>query len=200
MRRLECGGPIVGLFESATYEEETVTLTPGDWLIVFSDGVSEAMSATGEEFGESAHPRRASQSNTALEPQQLLEALFADVRDFAHGAAQSDDITAMVLRYGRMTALGRRRAARRLASGSSLAIVVWNGLYDCWLARGVEDYLLQARAARRRARPRRRDVDAMRATVQRRRGRRVALGVRHPASPGVRPATGSRLIATVRTA
>jgi serine phosphatase RsbU (regulator of sigma subunit) len=36
-----------------------------------------------------------------LQPQQLLDALFADVREFARGAAQSDDITAMVLRYGR---------------------------------------------------------------------------------------------------
>ena len=53
VRRLECGGPIVGLFEAATFEEETVTLTAGDWLIVFSDGVSEAMSASGDEYGES---------------------------------------------------------------------------------------------------------------------------------------------------
>src|ERR1044072_5110384 len=34
-RRLERGGPIVGLFEGATYEEETVSLTVGDWLIVY---------------------------------------------------------------------------------------------------------------------------------------------------------------------
>src|SRR6188768_1632862 len=52
VRRLEVGGPIVGLFESATFGEETVQLTKGDWLIVFSDGVSEAMSAEGEEYGE----------------------------------------------------------------------------------------------------------------------------------------------------
>jgi serine phosphatase RsbU (regulator of sigma subunit) len=35
-----------------------------------------------------------------LEPQKLLEAMFSDVREFARGAAQNDDITAMVLRYG----------------------------------------------------------------------------------------------------
>jgi serine phosphatase RsbU (regulator of sigma subunit) len=98
-RRLECGGPIVGLFESASYEEETVTLAPGDWLIVFSDGVSEALSATGEEYGEGRIVSVAQRSLT-LEPQKLLEAIFADVREFARGAAQNDDITAMVLRYG----------------------------------------------------------------------------------------------------
>jgi sigma-B regulation protein RsbU (phosphoserine phosphatase) len=98
-RRLECGGPIVGLFESASYEEETVTLAPGDWLIVFSDGVSEALSATGEEYGE-GRILSVVQRNVELEPQKLLEAVFSDVREFARGAAQNDDITAMVLRYG----------------------------------------------------------------------------------------------------
>jgi phosphoserine phosphatase RsbU/P len=99
VRRLECGGPIVGLFDAATFEEETVTLQPGDWLIVFSDGVSEAMSASADEYGESRIVSLV-ERNKELEPRQLLEALFADVREFTRGAAQSDDITAMVLRYG----------------------------------------------------------------------------------------------------
>ena len=99
VRRLEQGGPIVGLFEMAAYDEETVTLAPGDWLIVFSDGVSEAMSATGDEYGDDRIVKCV-EANTSLEPRQLLEALFADVRLFATGAAQSDDITGMVLRYG----------------------------------------------------------------------------------------------------
>jgi phosphoserine phosphatase RsbU/P len=98
IRRLERGGPIVGLFEGASYEEETVNLTPGDWLIVFSDGVSEAMSASGEEYGEERIISVVT-ANTLAEPQQLLDALFLDVRRFATGAAQSDDITAMVLRF-----------------------------------------------------------------------------------------------------
>jgi phosphoserine phosphatase RsbU/P len=97
-RRLERGGPIVGLFEGATYEEETVTLAVGDWLIVYSDGVSEALSAEGEEYGES-RILTCVRRNLEMEPQALLDSLFADVRDFARGAAQSDDITAMVLRF-----------------------------------------------------------------------------------------------------
>jgi sigma-B regulation protein RsbU (phosphoserine phosphatase) len=97
-RRLERGGPIVGLFEAATYEEETVSLSPGEWLVVYSDGVSEALSADGEEYGES-RILDCVRRNENVEPQSLLESLFADVRDFAKGAAQSDDITAMVLRF-----------------------------------------------------------------------------------------------------
>jgi phosphoserine phosphatase RsbU/P len=99
VRRLERGGPIVGLFESATYEEEALKLTPGDWLVVFSDGISEAMSAAGDEYGE-ARIIDCVQRNKTLDPSRMLEALFSDVREFAKGAAQSDDITAMVLRYG----------------------------------------------------------------------------------------------------
>ena len=99
VRRLECGGPIVGLFETATFDEETVNLTAGDWLIVFSDGVSEAMSASGDEYGETRIVSCV-EGHKSMEPRQLLEALFADVRDFTRGAPQSDDITAMVLRYG----------------------------------------------------------------------------------------------------
>jgi serine phosphatase RsbU (regulator of sigma subunit) len=99
VRRLETGGPIVGLFEGATFEEETVQLARGDWLIVFSDGVSEALSTDGEEFGE-ARILETAQRNVAVQPPEMLQAIFADVRSFTRGAAQNDDITALVLRYG----------------------------------------------------------------------------------------------------
>jgi serine phosphatase RsbU (regulator of sigma subunit)/pSer/pThr/pTyr-binding forkhead associated (FHA) protein len=99
VRRLECGGPIVGLFDAATFDEETVSLSHGDWLVVFSDGVSEALSAADEEYGE-ARIVDVVRKNGEVQPQQMLQAIFTDVRDFAKGAAQSDDITALVLRFG----------------------------------------------------------------------------------------------------
>jgi phosphoserine phosphatase RsbU/P len=99
VRRLEVGGPIVGLFEHAVFEEETVLLAPNDWLIVFSDGVSEAMSASGDEYGEE-RILAVVDRESSLAPADLLKAIFADVRTFTKGAPQSDDITALVLRYG----------------------------------------------------------------------------------------------------
>lgn len=99
VRRLETGGPIVGLFEGALFAEETVALTPGDWLIVFSDGVSEAMSAGGDEYGEARILETVQRQMTA-DPPTMLQAIFSDVRAFTKGAAQSDDITALVLRFG----------------------------------------------------------------------------------------------------
>jgi sigma-B regulation protein RsbU (phosphoserine phosphatase) len=99
VRRLEVGGPIVGLFEGATFAEETVVLEPGDCLIVFSDGVSEAMSVNNDEYGEERILAVAQQKRDAP-PNDMLQALFSDVRAFTKGAPQSDDITALVLRYG----------------------------------------------------------------------------------------------------
>ena len=98
IKRLEKGGLILGLFEHATFEEETVALEPGDLLIAFSDGVTEAMSATGEEYGED-RLQACVEANRQKLPQDVLDAIFASVREFTTGAVQSDDVTALVLRY-----------------------------------------------------------------------------------------------------
>jgi phosphoserine phosphatase RsbU/P len=98
MRRLEEGGLILGIFENVTYEQGTVRLEPGDTIVVFSDGVSEALSAQNEEFGE---PRlqRLVEKNLSAGPQEMLEHLLEAVRDFTTGAVQNDDVTALVVRY-----------------------------------------------------------------------------------------------------
>ena len=67
--------------------------------MVFSDGVSEALSAGGEEYGE-ARILAVAEKQREASPNEFLQAIFADVRAFTKGAAQSDDITALVLRYG----------------------------------------------------------------------------------------------------
>lgn len=98
VRRLETGGLILGAFKDATFEEETVQLDPDDVLVVFSDGVTEAMNVDDVEFGE----ERLLASITAhreFPPTALLERILAAVHEFSTGAEQSDDVTAMVLRY-----------------------------------------------------------------------------------------------------
>ena len=85
------------MFEGATFEEETVELVAGDWLIVFSDGVSEAMSADGEEYGEARILQTRAEAHRRRAVRRCSQAIFADVREFTRGAAQNDDITALVL-------------------------------------------------------------------------------------------------------
>ena len=98
VERLETGGLILGLFEHATFEEETVRVSPGDILVTFSDGVTEALSLLGEEYGEERLLECATQFRDKSVP-ELLEGILASVRQFTAGAVQSDDVTALVLRY-----------------------------------------------------------------------------------------------------
>jgi sigma-B regulation protein RsbU (phosphoserine phosphatase) len=96
--RLDTGGMIVGLFPGADYQQETIQLGPSDTITIFSDGVSEALSVTGEEFGDDriAKATRPARTSTL---DWLLQELLSVLRTFTHGAAQNDDITAMVVRY-----------------------------------------------------------------------------------------------------
>ncbi len=98
VRRLDEGGPVVGLLEFAPYSQGAIKLETGDTVIVFSDGVSEALDAAGEEFGDD---RLIEVANRAGErsAQSLVDAIVAAVREFTKGAPQSDDITVMVIRY-----------------------------------------------------------------------------------------------------
>ncbi len=98
VRRLERGGLILGAFEQATYEEETLQLDPGDVLVVFSDGITEALNADGAEFGEE-RLLSCLKANHERAPAALLECLLDAVHQFVAGAVQSDDLTALVLRY-----------------------------------------------------------------------------------------------------
>jgi serine phosphatase RsbU (regulator of sigma subunit)/pSer/pThr/pTyr-binding forkhead associated (FHA) protein len=98
VEHLEKGGLILGLFDHATFEEDTVTVSPGDILVTFSDGVTEALSASGEEYGEERLLECTMQYRDKSVP-DLLEGILASVRQFTAGAVQSDDVTALVLRY-----------------------------------------------------------------------------------------------------
>jgi serine phosphatase RsbU (regulator of sigma subunit) len=98
VRKLETGGMIVGLFPYASYQQEDVQLTAGDALAIFSDGVSEALNGSGEEYGE-ARIQEAVAPNWLEPSDAVLHALLESVRLFAQGAPQNDDVTALIVRY-----------------------------------------------------------------------------------------------------
>ncbi len=100
VRRLETGGTLVGAFPQTRYERDTVTLADGDTVVVYSDGVTEAMNADGDEFGEE-RVRDVVRGALTRTPDGILLALFNAVRAFAGGSAEHDDLTAMVIRYRR---------------------------------------------------------------------------------------------------
>ena len=95
--RLEDGGPVVGLLPGAVYEEQTLDLLPGDILVAFTDGISEAMNAAEDEWGED---RMIAEAQADADPNatELLHRLFRAADAFAAGAPQHDDMTMLVMR------------------------------------------------------------------------------------------------------
>jgi serine phosphatase RsbU (regulator of sigma subunit) len=98
LSQLSATGVPVGLVAEAAYEVRQMTLEPGDKLVLYTDGVSEAMNEAGEMFGR---PRlnQVLQLNAARPAAELHAVLTSAVTAFVAGAVQSDDITLVVLEY-----------------------------------------------------------------------------------------------------
>ncbi|MBR4364146.1 MAG: SpoIIE family protein phosphatase [Prevotella sp.] len=88
---------IVGVVDDYEYQDNLTTLNIGDTLVLYTDGVNEAFNPAFEEYGDS-RLENALQQQKGKDCKQLTEALLEDVRTFAAGAPQSDDITIMSLK------------------------------------------------------------------------------------------------------
>ena len=89
--------PLVGVVDTAEYQSDKTVLQAGDTLVMYTDGVNEAFNADFEEYGEP----RMEQALAQLSGQScrdIVDGMLADVRHFADGAEQSDDITIMALK------------------------------------------------------------------------------------------------------
>ena len=97
IERLDVGGLPFGIMPEATYDSATVTLAPGDWLIIFTDGLVEAENARQEEYGE-VRVLSVLESGQALSPADLLKRLMAELDIFVGTTPQHDDVTCMLLK------------------------------------------------------------------------------------------------------
>ncbi|HEY3940526.1 MAG TPA: SpoIIE family protein phosphatase [Bryobacteraceae bacterium] len=95
--RLEAGGPPVGLFAEAAYESSLLELRGGDVLVLFTDGISEAMNGADEEWGEDRLLESITKSWEAA-PNEMVTAIFRAADEFTLGAPQHDDMTIVTLR------------------------------------------------------------------------------------------------------
>ena len=97
LRRLEACGPVVGLLPFVDYEERSMILQPGDLLIAYTDGISEAMTANDEEWGED-RMLEVVRRHPASSASEVIETIFRVADEFTAGAEQHDDMTLLVMK------------------------------------------------------------------------------------------------------
>ncbi len=94
---LPSGGPPIGILPHASYKEGVITLAPGDTVVLYSDGITEAINAAEEEFGME-RLIALSLEGDAEPPEILSGRIFGAVSDFTRGVAQYDDQTVLIAR------------------------------------------------------------------------------------------------------
>jgi sigma-B regulation protein RsbU (phosphoserine phosphatase) len=95
---LESGSVPVGLFPDAEFTTCFHQLTPGDTLVLYTDGITEAMDTRENQFGiEHLQVVVAQQANGSVEDMQA--AILVALDEFTYDAEQADDITLLILRY-----------------------------------------------------------------------------------------------------
>jgi serine phosphatase RsbU (regulator of sigma subunit) len=95
--RLTAGDLVLGILPVVPFQEETVDLNPGEALLIYSDGVTEAVNAANEDFGEQRLIALA-QQNLPLPAGELIEKIITAVKTFAGDEPQHDDVTLVVVK------------------------------------------------------------------------------------------------------
>lgn len=97
IERLDVGGLPLGILPEAAYQSASVALAPGDWLVIFTDGVVEAENARQEEFDE-MRLLNTINGNITRTPAEMLKHLMSDLDLFVGSTPQHDDVTCMFLK------------------------------------------------------------------------------------------------------
>jgi sigma-B regulation protein RsbU (phosphoserine phosphatase) len=95
--RLTTGGPVIGLFRNAPYQQGSLLLEPGDLFLGFTDGISEAMNREEEEWGEE-RMIPALESCATSPAMQIVPEMMRYADRFVDGAPQHDDMTLVVMK------------------------------------------------------------------------------------------------------
>jgi len=97
VRTILAEGFPLGLFPNVEYEEFTLSTRPGDLIIFFSDGIVDAVNATGDMFGDE-RLKSLLESQHHPTARSTVDAILKAVSDFQSGTAHFDDETVVVLR------------------------------------------------------------------------------------------------------
>ncbi len=98
IKKLEKGGLILGMMKTLMpYESETIQLESGDFIITFTDGVTEAMNSVEEEYSDESLESLCKKLKTE-NAEEAKEIILNDVKKFTNGFEQSDDLTMLVIK------------------------------------------------------------------------------------------------------
>jgi sigma-B regulation protein RsbU (phosphoserine phosphatase) len=96
---LECEpGMALGIWEDTEFSDNVHSFSPGEAILLYTDGVPEAIDKNGEEYGNDRFEELLRQ-NMKMPPNLLTQTLIASIKEFAGDVPQSDDITTLCLKY-----------------------------------------------------------------------------------------------------
>ena len=100
IQELKTGGIVLGMMQDATYETETIELHKEDSIVMYTDGITEAMNAQEDEFGE-LRLQEIIKTNKKESAEHIIEVISSDVKNYTGNTLQSDDITMVVVKFKR---------------------------------------------------------------------------------------------------
>jgi phosphoserine phosphatase RsbU/P len=92
------GGVPLGILSECAYESAEMDLSPGDTLLIFTDGVVEAENDRSDEYGED-RLIRVFNANAGLSADEIIQTVMRDVLAFTGTAPQHDDITCLIAKF-----------------------------------------------------------------------------------------------------
>ena len=95
-RELDTEGMVIGVSKDVTFEEKCITLKPGDKILLYTDGITEAQNQEGEFFGVTRLSELFA-SQRLESPQSTIDNLLAELREFCGGQPFNDDVSMVVL-------------------------------------------------------------------------------------------------------
>jgi sigma-B regulation protein RsbU (phosphoserine phosphatase) len=96
---IPCGlGQALGLFDEPVLDEQRIEMPTGGYLILFSDGLTDAMNQQGDYFGSDLLPAILAE-NKRVKPQDFCQMLWQRVQEFSRGVPQADDFTIAALQW-----------------------------------------------------------------------------------------------------
>ncbi len=98
IQELKTGGIVLGMMQDAAYETETIELHKEDTIVMYTDGITEAMNAQEDEFGE-LRLQEIIKENKKESAEHIIEVISSDVKNYTGNTLQSDDITMVVVKF-----------------------------------------------------------------------------------------------------